>query len=158
MPYAVHCHASGVPTKVDSLAEWATVAFAVGPKGEAFSLVPFGGGFCVVCRWKGKRAMDFPRGLLVILALLSLGMCLEGMTLFSSDAGVSRLLVLGVLLGRIMAIVGIIMRNRVGWFLALGFFAVIVALNLAAGGAAVFGVFVPGLCLIYLLFIKGEFD
>lgn len=69
-----------------------------------------------------------------------------------------------LLIGRLAAIVGICMRNRVGWLLAIGFFIVIIGLNgvvlanSGAGGVGLLRLIVPVGCLIYLFTARGEFD
>ncbi len=68
-----------------------------------------------------------------------------------------------LLIGRIAAIAGIVMRTTVGWYLAMGFFRAIISLNLVASGVpvglgAVIRVFLPVLCAGYLVIMKSEFD
>jgi hypothetical protein len=105
--------------------------------------------------------MEMPRGLMIILALLALGMCLDVSVVIQGGPG--RWLMLIVLVGRIAAIAGILMRTQKGWALALSFFVVIIALNAAAaangGGSpqALAGMVVPAGCAIYLLTVRNEF-
>jgi len=106
--------------------------------------------------------METPRGLLVVLALLSLGACVDVAAIWQGGVGVWIAIV--VLVGRIAAISGILMRTQKGWFLAIGFFVLIIILNaLAAMNAvnpfrAVAGLIVPLGCAVYLLMVRDEFD
>ena len=104
--------------------------------------------------------MDMPKGLLVILGLLSLGMCWDVAIITQGGAGLWIGLLL--LIGRIAAIGGILVRSRTGWMFAVGFFVAIIALNLAAGPIQGLGsllrVLIPAGCLVYLFFMRGEFD
>lgn len=107
--------------------------------------------------------MEFPRSLLIVLALLSLGMCLDGATVFGASGSV-RIVALALLAGRIAAIGGIMARNRTGWYVALAFFAVIIGLNLLAAqlsGAGMkvgIGIAGPIICLVILILNRNEFE
>jgi hypothetical protein len=104
--------------------------------------------------------MEMSRGLLAVLALLGMGMCWDVAIVLEGSSALWIGLLL--LIGRVAAIAGILLRTRVGWLLAVGFFVVIIALNLMAapleGAAAVVRVFLPVLCLGYLLIMRSEFD
>ena len=105
--------------------------------------------------------MEMPRGLIVILGLLSLGVCWDISAIVQGGPGVVIMLL--ILAGRIAAIVGIFMRSRIGWWLAVTFFGLIVGLNalvIAANAAPItvlFGVLVPAGCLVYLVTVRSEF-
>lgn len=104
--------------------------------------------------------MEFPRGLIAIIGLLSLGICFDGATVL--EAGPRWGIALMLLMGRLASIVGLIMRNRVGWFIALGFFGAIIAINAAvamsSSGLGIFlGLIVPAGCFVYLIVIRDEF-
>lgn len=101
------------------------------------------------------------RGLLAILALLALGFCLD-VARWVED-GPALWVGLALLAGRIAAIMGILIRTRVGWLLAIGFFVAIIASNLAAleqmGGVAIcMGLLIPLLCLGYPVVVRAEFE
>ena len=105
--------------------------------------------------------MEMSRGLLAIIALLSLGMCLDGLAI--TQGGAATWIGIVLLIGRLAAIIGIIMRTTTGWYLAVAFFVAIISLNLIAGGlaggiGAAIRVFLPVLCLGYLILMKSEFD
>jgi hypothetical protein len=74
--------------------------------------------------------METPKGLIIILGLLALGTCSD--VAVAIEGGVGAWIAVAVLVGRIAAIAGILMRSQTGWYLALGFFAVIIALNALA--------------------------
>jgi hypothetical protein len=105
--------------------------------------------------------MEMSRGLLAILALLALGLCWDVAIIVEGGSALG--VVLALLAGRIAAMVGILMRSRVGWLLAIGFFVAIIALNVVAlgqmGGVAIFiSILLPVLCLVYLVAVRAEFE
>ena len=106
--------------------------------------------------------MEMPRGLLIILALLSLGFCSDVSII--THGGPSFWIALLLLLGRIAAIGGILMRTRNGWWLAMGFFALLILLNLQVllvmgqGVLGFFGLLIAVICLLYLLGMRTEFE
>lgn len=105
--------------------------------------------------------MEYPRGLLIILALLALGGCWDVSAIVQWGPG--AVIAIFLLLGRIAAIAGICMRNNTGWWLAISFFVVIIGLSIMVAAStgqsiAVASAVVPTGCLLYLVFIKSEFD
>jgi hypothetical protein len=120
--------------------------------------------------WVGNRArtrfeelgeMEYPRGLLIILALLAIGTCSDVFTVYAW--GPNAIIALVLLAGRIAAMVGICMKNTNGWWMAVSFFAVIILLSaLAAANTqnprTIVMAIVPAGCLIYLVGIKSEFE
>lgn len=106
---------------------------------------------------------EFPRGLLVVLCVLSLGICADGGAVYYG--GPYWWIALLALLGRLAAIGGIVARSRTGWWLAMGFFIVIIALNVSValmvktqGFSMLMGTIVPAACALYLVSAKGEFE
>ena len=104
--------------------------------------------------------MGIPLGLMIILALLAIGGCFDVALIVNGTAGVVFPIL--VLVGRVAAIVGILMRTRTGWFLSLGFFGAIIALNAlatssGASTATLVGTIVPAICAIYLVSKRSEF-
>ena len=104
--------------------------------------------------------MEMPKGLMIILALLSLGMCWD--VAIIANGGEGMWIVIVLLVGRLAAIGGILKRDRLGWFLAMGFFVVILALNALAAsmpeaGVSPLQIAIPVVCLIYLFATRTEF-
>lgn len=106
--------------------------------------------------------METPRGLIIILGLLALGFCWDVAIVAQGGPGVVIMVL--VLVGRIAAIVGILLRTTFGWWLAFGFFGLIVVLNIAAApltanpAGALVRIAIPLGCLVYLGTLRSEFD
>lgn len=106
--------------------------------------------------------METPRSLMFVLGLLSLGMCFDVVGIFQ---GGLWWLYGALLIGRIAAIYGILLRTTTGFWLAVGFFAAILALNglvLSSGvvspTAAAVALIMPAICLVVLFANKSEFE
>ncbi len=104
--------------------------------------------------------MDYPKGLAFILLLLILGACFNVFNISQLEPGWPIVAV--ILAGQIAAMVGILKKDRTGWFMAMGFFGVIIVLNvvagaLGAGASALAGLILPIICCVYLLYLKDEF-
>ena len=103
--------------------------------------------------------MEYPKGLAFILLLLTLGACFNIFNVYQMGEGWPIVAV--ILAGQIAAMVGILKKDRTGWFMAIGFFGVIIVLNIVAGavvgGAAVIGLILPVICFACLFFLKDEF-
>ena len=105
--------------------------------------------------------MEFPRGLLLVIGWLSLGICVSGFRLFEGTA--SSWLVGGFLVGRLAAIFGIMSRKQLGWCLALLYMMAIITWNgingaLAGSPSVIADLVLPAGCLIYLITVKDEFE
>ncbi|MCC6359549.1 MAG: hypothetical protein IT450_12465 [Phycisphaerales bacterium] len=105
--------------------------------------------------------MEMSRGLMIVLGLLSLGLCMDAVNVFSSHAAYIFVFLLAA---RIAAIGGILTRSYKGYLAALSFFLVIILLNVLAGAAAgaptaaIPGIVLPLVCIIILFACRGEFD
>ncbi len=110
--------------------------------------------------------METPRGLLIILGLLSLGFCWDVANIWHGGPIPVIVILVLLLIGRIAAIFGILQRTMTGWWLAVVFFFVIVALNAAAmmiagetlAIAAGIRLVIPLGCLLYLVALRTEFE
>lgn len=105
--------------------------------------------------------MEMSRGLLIILGLLSLGICSDAAGAW--QGGSARIILIAMLVGRLAAIVGILMRTRTGWWLAVGFFGALIMLNLmvlaeSGGALGVIGLIVSLGCAAYLVAQRNEFE
>ena len=105
--------------------------------------------------------MEMSRGLLTIIALLAMGTCWD--VVIITQGGMATWIGIVLLIGRIAAIIGIVLRTTTGWLLAVAFFAAISALNLLADGTpiglgAAIRLFLPILCLGYLVLMRSEFQ
>ncbi len=103
--------------------------------------------------------MEYPKGLAFILLLLTLGACFNIFSISQFEPGWAfGAVILG---GQIAAMVGILKKDRTGWFMAIGFFGVIIVLNIVGGavvgGVAVLRLIPPVICFAYLFFLKDEF-
>lgn len=105
--------------------------------------------------------MEYPRGLMIILALLALGTCSDVFAVYEWGPGAT--LAVGLLVGRIAAMAGICMKNTQGWWMAVSFFGVIILLSVLVvvntqNPKSVVMAIIPTACIIYLVAIKSEFE
>jgi|GEM_PF-5920289 len=106
---------------------------------------------------------EMPRGLMVIMFLLAIGFCGDAAALYSGGSATVIAIVIVLILAKVAAIWGMLMRTQTGWIVAVSVFAVIVILNaLAVSGSqapvVLLRLLIPVGCLVYLIMIKNEFD
>lgn len=110
--------------------------------------------------------MEMSRGLMIILALLSLGVCGDVVNIY--QGAFARWFAISVLVGRLAAIGGILTRTRKGFQAAIGFFFGIIGLNFLAvalspdpaqmSSRAVIGAGMPLICIAVLWVCRDEFE
>lgn len=110
--------------------------------------------------------MEMSRSLMIVLALLSLGMCGDMINIY--QGAIPKWFAISFLLGRLAAIGGLITRTRRGFQLAMGFFCAIILLNLLAAGLSpdaaqgasrvVIGAGMPLICIAVLWICRDEFE